>query len=150
MVTSVKIKNRHDCCGDRIEGTQVTISGKKCGEPLPKLANGASYTVNCNVPGTEVRLTTTKNNYLQINSVEVFGMQAMRSSGGSMRIGTAAPTAHARQAKTIRMGGSANKMGGGGGFGYTIPPNTKIEVIEKSATQSGNYAGGRYAATGAF
>jgi hypothetical protein len=31
LVESVRVKNRHDCCGDRIAGTKIEISGQLCG-----------------------------------------------------------------------------------------------------------------------
>jgi hypothetical protein len=30
LVERVRVKNRHDCCGNRIAGTKVTISGQFC------------------------------------------------------------------------------------------------------------------------
>jgi hypothetical protein len=31
MVQSVRVKNRVDCCGERLTATMITISGKECG-----------------------------------------------------------------------------------------------------------------------
>jgi hypothetical protein len=39
LVERVRVKNRHDCCGDRIAGTKITVDGELCGT-LPKGSNG--------------------------------------------------------------------------------------------------------------
>jgi hypothetical protein len=65
LVDRVRVKNRHDCCGGRIAGTKVTISGQFCAT-LPSAGNGAWIDVKCAKPlrGTEIQLTTTRNDYL--------------------------------------------------------------------------------------
>ena len=55
LVERVRVKNRHDCCGGRIAGTKVTISGQFCAT-LPSAGNGAWIDVKCAKPlrGTEI------------------------------------------------------------------------------------------------
>lgn len=55
MIESVRIRNRHDCCGNRIAGTKVTISGQLCGT-ISGGSNGQWITVKCSKPlvGTEI------------------------------------------------------------------------------------------------
>ena len=31
FIEKVRVKNRHDCCGERLTGTKITIDGKFCG-----------------------------------------------------------------------------------------------------------------------
>ena len=50
LVESVKVKNRVDCCGDRLSLVRVTIDGQECGR-LPKQTKTAQwYTVKCAKP----------------------------------------------------------------------------------------------------
>jgi hypothetical protein len=127
MIEKVRIRNRHDCCGNRIAGTKVTISGQLCGT-LPSLGNGAWYTLTCSKPlvGTEIQLTTTRADYLQINAVEPYGWGA---------------TATTRPAPTT---------GGSGSTTYTIPANTKAGINQGTARQSTNYGNNAYPASNAF
>ena len=46
LVNTVRVKNRHDCCGTRIAGTKVTISGQFCAT-LPSAGNGVWIEVKC-------------------------------------------------------------------------------------------------------
>jgi hypothetical protein len=39
LIDRVRVKNRHDCCGNRIAGTKVTIDGQLCGT-IPGGGNG--------------------------------------------------------------------------------------------------------------
>jgi hypothetical protein len=65
MIESVRIRNRHDCCGDRLTGTKITIDGQFCGT-IPSTGTGAWADVKCAKPlrGKEIQLTTTRNDYL--------------------------------------------------------------------------------------
>jgi hypothetical protein len=65
LVEKVKVKNRHDCCGNRIAGTKITIGGQFCGT-ITGGSNGQWIEVKCEKPlyGTDVQLTTTRNDYL--------------------------------------------------------------------------------------
>ena len=49
LIERVRVKNRHDCCGKRIAGTRVTISGQFCAT-LPSAGNGAWIEVKCVKP----------------------------------------------------------------------------------------------------
>ena len=39
-VDRVRIRNRRDCCGNRLAGTDVFIGGQKCGQVEPGTSNG--------------------------------------------------------------------------------------------------------------
>jgi hypothetical protein len=82
--------------------------------------------------GTDIQLTTTRNDYLQINAVQPFGWANPQSGGGST---------------------TTTKVGGNKG-GYNVPANTKAKFNEGTARQSTNYGtgvnGGSYPAINAF
>jgi len=46
MIDRVRVKNRHDCCGERLTGTKITIDGQFCGT-IPKTGNGQWAEVKC-------------------------------------------------------------------------------------------------------
>jgi hypothetical protein len=46
-VDRVRIRNRKDCCGNRLAGTDVFIGTKKCGRVEAGTKNGQWYTVKC-------------------------------------------------------------------------------------------------------
>jgi hypothetical protein len=75
MVEYVEIKNRVDCCGERLAATKVTVGGQLCGNIENGTKTGKWYTVRCVKPlvGGEIQLTTTRNDYLQISGIHVFG-----------------------------------------------------------------------------
>jgi hypothetical protein len=52
----------------------VTVGGQECGT-IPATGKGAWVEVKCAelLVGGEIKLTTTRNDYLQINAVEPFG-----------------------------------------------------------------------------
>jgi hypothetical protein len=81
LVESVKIKNRTNCCGERLRLVRVDIGGVECGKLPSSTKTNQWYTVKCAKPlvGGEIQLTTTVANYLQISGVKVFGWSA--SSG---------------------------------------------------------------------
>lgn len=66
MVTMVKIKNRSDCCGERLAQTSVKIGGKQCGKTPKKTKNGEWIVVKCKKPlkGLDIKLETTRKAYL--------------------------------------------------------------------------------------
>jgi hypothetical protein len=39
LIDRVRVKNRHDCCGNRIAGVKVEVDGKLCGT-IPGGSNG--------------------------------------------------------------------------------------------------------------
>jgi hypothetical protein len=65
-VHRVRVKNRVDCCGERLAATKITIGNEECGSLPTSTSTGQWYEVKCKKPvkGDEVRLTTTKNAYL--------------------------------------------------------------------------------------
>jgi hypothetical protein len=54
-IERVRVKNRHDCCGERLTGTKITINGQVCGS-IPATGNGKWAEVKCSRPivGTEI------------------------------------------------------------------------------------------------
>jgi hypothetical protein len=66
IIERVRVKNRHDCCGDRLVGTKVTVDGEECGMITSNPGNGKYFEVKCKEPlvGKEIQLTTTKNTWL--------------------------------------------------------------------------------------
>jgi hypothetical protein len=48
-VERVRVKNRHDCCGERLTGTKITIDGEFCGT-IPATGNGQWAEVKCARP----------------------------------------------------------------------------------------------------
>jgi hypothetical protein len=75
MVTEIKVKTRHDCCGERFSGVQFQVSGQVCGTAPVKTTTNTFYTIKCPKPlmGKEVKLIMMKNNYLSLSGLEVFG-----------------------------------------------------------------------------
>jgi hypothetical protein len=73
-VDRVRIRNRRDCCGSRLAGTEVFIGGEKCGKVEAGTSNGKWYTVKCqeDIKGNQITLKTTRNEYLSISGIEVF------------------------------------------------------------------------------
>jgi len=60
-VDRVRVLNRRDCCGGRLNGTKVMIDNQVCGQIPNGCRNGQWYTVKCSKPlfGGKVRLVTT-------------------------------------------------------------------------------------------
>jgi len=79
-VYSVRIRNRKDCCGQRLAMTKVMIGSQLCGQTPAKTTNGAWYTVQCSkgLKGGEIKLVTTRNEYLSITGILVFVSDARR------------------------------------------------------------------------
>jgi len=122
-VDRVRIRNRRDCCGSRLAGTEVFIGGEKCGKVEAGTSNGKWYTVKCqqDIKGNQITLKTTRNDYLSISGIEVFtgeddGDDDEETTGGS----------------------------------YNVPANTKGGFNMSSARQSTNYSNTNYLANWAF
>jgi len=83
MVTQVRIKNRGDCCGERLSKTNIFIGDKLCGRipNIPKNRNGRWYTLVCRNPikGDSVKIETTRDDYLHFSQIEVYGMKKTSS-----------------------------------------------------------------------
>ena len=65
-VTKVRIKNRLDCCGERLAKIKVFIGDKLCGQLPDTTKDGAWYEVSCDFIGAEVKLVTVQNNAVSI------------------------------------------------------------------------------------
>ncbi len=73
-VTSVKILNRTDCCGERLSGAIVEINNETCGVLPLDTKTGVEYTIYCEQPITgETIKVSVENEYLQIAEIKVFG-----------------------------------------------------------------------------
>jgi integrin beta 3 len=72
-VDRIRVRNRKDCCGSRLNKTRVLIGDQECGS-VNGGSNGAWYTVKCSKPlfGNKVRLVTVQNTYLSISGIEVW------------------------------------------------------------------------------
>jgi hypothetical protein len=81
VVEKVRVRNRHDCCGERLTGVKITIDGQFCGT-IPPTKQGAWVEVKCDKPlkGKEIRLTSPKTDHLQLNAVQAFGWSNTKKS----------------------------------------------------------------------
>ena len=83
----VSMRNRHNCCGDRLNGARVevlTVDNKwvKCGSPVSGAQDGKVYTRECpkNLRVTEVKITRPgKNHVLTLAGVEVYTIKGCSS-----------------------------------------------------------------------
>jgi hypothetical protein len=84
MITQVRIKNRANCCGERLSKTNIFIGDKLCGRipDIPKNHLGKWYTLVCKSPimGDMVKLETTRDDYLHFSSIEVYGQKKQKLS----------------------------------------------------------------------
>jgi hypothetical protein len=73
LVDRVRVRNRKDCCGNRLDRVKVFIGDQECGS-ISGRSNGAWYTVKCSKPlfGNKVRLVMVQNEYLSISGIEVW------------------------------------------------------------------------------
>jgi hypothetical protein len=92
-VDRVRVRNRKDCCGARLNQTRVLIGDQECGR-VNGGSNGAWYTVKCAKPlfGNKVRLVTVQNEYLSISGIEVWTAAAQGGSSSSSTITTRGST----------------------------------------------------------
>lgn len=78
-ITQVRVKNRADCCGERLSGTNVFIGSQLCGRipDIPTGRNGKWYTLECKNPiiGNSIKLVTTRDDYLHFSQIEVYGLK---------------------------------------------------------------------------
>jgi hypothetical protein len=73
-IDRVRILNRRDCCGRRLEETKVMVDNQLCGKVKPIAKNGQWITVKCSKPmyGGKIRLVTGQKTYLSINGFEAY------------------------------------------------------------------------------
>merc|ERR1719361_1022610 len=73
MVHKIVIYNRNSCCKDRADGATVKVGNTTCGT-----LKGAKdkYVVQCSEPvyGSDIKITTKANEYLNLAEVEVYGV----------------------------------------------------------------------------
>jgi hypothetical protein len=78
-ITQVRVKNRGDCCGERLSGVNVLIGSQLCGRipDIPAGRNGKWYTLECKNPiiGNSIKLVTTREEYLHFSQIEVYGLK---------------------------------------------------------------------------
>jgi len=81
-VSRVRIRNRRDCCGQRLAYSSVRIifngRERQCGRLPGRTQNGRWYTVTCRgrIVGDGIKIVTTRNEYLSIAGIEVWGFRA--------------------------------------------------------------------------
>merc|ERR1712166_1312667 len=73
--SKIRIRNRADCCGERLGSTKVFVSGQLCGTLPSKTVRGQWYEVTCNLTGNEIKLVTTQNTFLSIQGFEAYAGQ---------------------------------------------------------------------------
>merc|ERR1712022_90320 len=69
-VDTVKVYNRADCCGNRLNGFRVDVSGQKCAA-TPRRAKKIT-TVKCGKVGSSVKISLPGRNYLTLCEVKVY------------------------------------------------------------------------------
>jgi len=78
-VTQVRIKNRGNCCGERLSGAKVFVGNNLCGKipEIPSGRNGKWYTLECfsAMIGNSIKVVTTQNQYLHFSQIEVYGLK---------------------------------------------------------------------------
>lgn len=74
-VNKVMVRNRADCCGERLTGTEVYVGTKLCGKITGTTVTAKWYTVTCSEPvkGSFVKLVTTTPTWLQTSGMKVYG-----------------------------------------------------------------------------
>lgn len=81
-IFQVRVKNRNDCCGERLSKTNIFIGDQLCGRipNIPRGRNGKWYTLECKHPimGSSVKLETTRDDYLHFTQIEVYGLKKER------------------------------------------------------------------------
>jgi len=78
-ITQVRIKNRGDCCSERLSKTKVFIGTQLCGM-IPQIPTGRAgkwYTLECKNPiiGNAIKFLTTTDTYLHFSRLEVYGLK---------------------------------------------------------------------------
>ena len=82
-IDRVRIRNRHNCCPERLGGTKVFVDGKEGGQVTGRMSRGQWSEVKFSKPlyGRTIRLVTTQNTYLSISGFEAYTGAAQ---GGSV------------------------------------------------------------------
>jgi hypothetical protein len=80
FITTVKLLNREDCCGDRLNGASVfvceaTNACRLCDNPIATVAGQPWVTVSCDIPGSSVKVQAASlgDHYLTICEAEIYG-----------------------------------------------------------------------------
>jgi len=78
-ITQVRIKNRSDCCSERLSGAQIEIGSQICGRipNIPTGRGGKWYTLECKNPVIvgSIKIVTTRDDYLHFSQIEVYGLK---------------------------------------------------------------------------
>jgi len=72
LITKVVVRNRCDCCGDRLNGAQVYVGNEKCGAPISGAKRCESVEVICVQVGDYVWIEQV-DKILNIRELEAFG-----------------------------------------------------------------------------
>ena len=60
ITTRIRLKNRIDCCGERLAKTDIFVGDQLCGQIQDNTVVNTWYEVTCNLFGEEVKLVTTQ------------------------------------------------------------------------------------------
>ena len=81
-ITQVRIKNRGDCCSERLSKANIFIGNQLCGRipNIPAGRTGKWYTLECKNPiiGSSIKIVTTRDDYLNFSQLEVYGMKKQK------------------------------------------------------------------------
>jgi len=90
-ISGIRITNRGDCCGQRLNGFSVLIDGKACATNVA-ISQGATKVLPCSGAGKVIRVQTKKRDVLTICELIVFGNTATTAAPTTAAPTTAAPT----------------------------------------------------------
>jgi hypothetical protein len=80
QISLVKIRNRKDCCGNRLAGSKIFIGNTQCGTIENGTKKNQWYQVKCNARGGFVKIVTVQNTYLSISGIKVYTNSRQRRS----------------------------------------------------------------------
>jgi len=74
-ISKIKIANRGDCCGHRLNGFNVYVDGHRCAHNVG-ISQGETKVVACSRTGRNVKVALGKSDYLTICEFSVFDANA--------------------------------------------------------------------------
>lgn len=83
-IQRIKIRNRIDCCGERLAGSMVFVSEQLCGQLPNRTLNGEWYELQCDILGNEIKIVTVRNTYLSISNIKVYASPAKLDCSGDL------------------------------------------------------------------
>lgn len=128
MVHRIRIRNRKDCCGQRLASSSVRVvfQGKEieCGKLPARTENGKWYEVSCkgNMVGDSVKVVTTRNEYLSMTGIEVFGFRVQ------MKVRT---TTHTKSSSKVTKHTTTTRVTTRSSYSYTCKNSDRMTAGEK-------------------